>query len=116
MQAIMFTEVEIFCFGEKACQVSGAVDFWWAKPQAESPQKLNRNTLDLHKEDGFAKLACLPCDRVHIEMQATSPERCTSPWQTSSRAARRLDLNYMDSVRRGLGPLPFSLQVFSYRH
>eukprot|EP00438_Fugacium_kawagutii_P002001 Skav208918 [mRNA] locus=scaffold787:73495:78833:+ [translate_table: standard] len=38
MQAVMFA------------QAKAGVEFWWAKPQADLPRQLDRNTLDLHKE------------------------------------------------------------------
>mmetsp|Transcript_3123 Transcript_3123/g.7265 ORF Transcript_3123/g.7265 Transcript_3123/m.7265 type:complete len:431 (-) Transcript_3123:92-1384(-) len=38
MQAVMY------------CKFDASVDFWWVKPKAESPDKLETNTLDLHKE------------------------------------------------------------------
>jgi len=38
MQAVMFT------------QVKTGIEFWWTKPQADLPNKLDPNTLNLHKE------------------------------------------------------------------
>lgn len=38
MQAVMFA------------QVKAGIEFWWTKPQADVPRKLDRHTLDLHKE------------------------------------------------------------------
>ncbi|CAJ1415777.1 unnamed protein product [Effrenium voratum] len=39
------------------CQVSGGVDFWWVKPQADDPTKLETQTLDLHKEGAHRNYA-----------------------------------------------------------